>query len=210
MANGNALIVEDHPLYRDALIHLLRPVMGDRDIKATSSAEEGLRIGSTLANLRLILIDLGLPRMSGVEAIAAFRRAFPDARVIAVSASDDRREVMAALHAGALVFISKAVAAQILVKVIADVLADKVHEARWVTSNGEQTPMEGTPSGLTLRQQNVLTLLCQGHSNKEIGLRLGLAEITIKLHVSSIFRALAVTSRTQAMLAARRLGLYSV
>lgn len=69
--------------------------------------------------------------------------------------------------------------------------------------------MGDTPSGLTLRQREVLTLLCQGHSNKEIGLRLGLAEITVKLHVSSIFRTLSVASRTQAILAARRLGIYA-
>ncbi len=209
MARGNALIVEDHPLYRDALIHLLRPVLGDRDIKAASSAEEGLRIGGSLTDLHLILIDLGLPHMSGVEAIAAFRRTCPAARVIAVSASDDRREVMAALNAGARVFISKAVAAHVRVGVVSDVLAGNLSEARWVTTNGEQNPMEASPSGLTLRQQEVLTLLCQGHSNKEIGLRMGLAEITIKLHVSSIFRALSVANRTQALLAARRLGIYA-
>ncbi len=190
-------------------MHLLRQVLGDREIRTASSAEEGLRIGSSIVDLHLIVIDPGLPHMSGVEAITAFRRAFPDALIIAVSASDERREAMAALNAGALVFISKAVAANVLASVVADVLAGKLHETRWVQPSGEQTPMGDTPSGLTLRQREVLTLLCQGHSNKEIGLRLGLAEITVKLHVSSIFRTLSVASRTQAILAARRLGIYA-
>lgn len=206
-----ALIVEDHPLYRDALINLLRPVLGEREIKAASSAEEGLRLGQTIRDLRLILIDLGLPHMRGVEAITAFRRAFPEARLVAISASDDRREVMAALNAGALVFISKAVSAHVLVNAVAEIQAGKVHEARWITPNGEPGALDDSSStaSLTLRQREVLTLLCQGHSNKEIGLRMGLAEITIKLHVSSIFRSLSVANRTQALLAARRLGLYA-
>ena len=206
---GSALIVEDHPLYRDALISLLQPVFGGREIKAASSAEEGLRMAAAIQNLRVILLDPGLPRMNGVEAIGAFCRGYPAALVIAVSASDDRREVTAALRAGALVFVSKAVSPHVLTGVVADALAGKVQNARWITPDGEQAVAGEDLPDLPPRQREVLTLLCQGHSNKEIGLRLGLAEITVKMHVSAIFRALDVASRTQAVLAARRLGLYA-
>jgi len=207
--DASALIVEDHPLYRDALISLLQPVFGDREIKSASSAEEGLKVAAGMPGLRVILLDPGLPRMNGVEAIGAFCRAFPQALIIAVSASDDRREVDAALRAGALLFVSKAVAPDVLSGVVADTLAGKVQGARWITAEGEQN-MEGAGlPGLSPRQREVLTLLCQGHSNKEIGLRLSLAEITVKMHVSLIFRTLEVASRTQAVLAARRLGLYA-
>lgn len=206
--NGSALIVEDHPLYRDALISLLRPVFGEREVKAANSAEEGLRIAGATPDLRMILLDPGLPRMNGVEAIGAFSRAHPSALIIAVSASDDRREVAAALRAGALVFVSKAVPAGVLSGVVADALAGKVQTVRWITPDGDQTIAEEGLPEMPPRQREVLTLLCQGHSNKEIGLRLNLAEITVKMHVSSIFRALQVASRTQAILAARRLGLY--
>jgi two-component system nitrate/nitrite response regulator NarL len=177
-------------------------------VKAASSAEEGLRLAGATADLRMILIDPGLPRMNGVEAIAAFYRAHPSALIIAVSASDDRREVAAALRAGALVFVSKAVPAGVLSGVVADALAGKVHSVRWITPDGDQAITEEGLPEMPPRQREVLTLLCQGHSNKEIGLRLNLAEITVKMHVSSIFRALQVASRTQAILAARRLGLY--
>jgi len=207
--NGSALIVEDHPLYRDALISLLKPVFGDREVKSASSAEEGLRVAGSASDLRVILLDPGLPHMNGVEAIGAFYRAFPAALIIAVSASDDRREVAAALRAGALVFVSKAVSVDVLTGVVRDALAGKVQTVRWITPDGEQSVSEEGLPALPPRQREVLTLLCQGHSNKEIGLRLNLAEITVKMHVSSIFRALDVASRTQAVLAARRLGLYA-
>ena len=206
--DGSALIVEDHPLYRDALINLLRPVFGDREVKSASTAEEGLKVAGAIRDLRVILLDPGLPHMNGVEAIGAFYRAFPSALIIAVSASDDRREVAAALRAGALVFVSKAVSVDVLTGVVRDALAGKVQTVRWITPDGEQSVSEEGLPALPPRQREVLTLLCQGHSNKEIGLRLNLAEITVKMHVSSIFRALDVASRTQAVLAARRLGLY--
>ncbi|HEY4371498.1 MAG TPA: response regulator transcription factor [Burkholderiales bacterium] len=207
--NGSALVVEDHPLYRDALMSLLAPLFGESEIKAASSAEEGLRLAPTMTNLRVILIDPGLPRMNGVEAVSAFYRACPGALVIAVSASDDRREVTAALRAGALVFVSKAVPVEVLRDVVTDALAGRVQSARWIMPDGDHALEGEVLPGLPPRQREVLTLLCQGHSNKEIGLRLNLAETTVKMHVSSIFRALQVASRTQVILAARRLGLYA-
>lgn len=203
-----ALIVEDHPLYRDALRSLLIPLVGEAAIRAASSAEEGLRVAGASAP-RVILLDPGLPRMNGVEAVAAFARVCPQALIIAVSASDDRREVAAALRAGALAFVSKAVAPEVLSAVIAEALAGRPPQARWITADGSGEIEGESTSGLSPRQREVLTLLCQGHSNKEISLRLALAEITVKMHVSLIFRALQVASRTQAVLAARRLGLYA-
>lgn len=207
--NGSALVVEDHPLYRDALIALLTPVLGEQEIRSANSAEEGLRTAAAMPGLRVILVDPGLPQMNGVEAIGAFSRACPNTPIIAISASEDRREVTAALHAGALLFVSKAVSVEVLRGVVADVLAARVREARWVMPEGNQVLDGEVLPSLPPRQREVLTLLCQGHSNKEIGLRLNLAETTVKMHVSSIFRALQVASRTQVILAARRLGLYA-
>jgi DNA-binding NarL/FixJ family response regulator len=208
LKHARALIVEDHPLYRNALISLLQPAFGEAGIQAAPTAEEGLRLAAATPDLRIILLDPGLPQMNGVEAVAAFARACPGALIIAVSASDDRREVDAALRAGALAFVSKAVAPEVLSRVIADALAGR-GLGRWITAEGEQVLGEAQLPGLSPRQREVLTLLCQGHSNKEIGLRLSLAEITVKMHVTQIFRALDVASRTQAVRAARRIGLYA-
>lgn len=207
--DGSALIIEDHPLYRDALISLLRPALGGLEVEAVSSAEEGLKLASRLQKLRLVIIDPGLPGMSGVEAIRAICNVAPFATVIAVSASDDRREVRSALGAGARMFVSKAVPANVLTRAIVDSLAGKSQAARWIMPDGEQTIAASDVTTLTPRQRDILTLLCKGHSNKEMGLRLNLAEVTVKMHVSAVFRVLEVANRTQAVLAARRLGLYA-
>jgi DNA-binding NarL/FixJ family response regulator len=202
-----ALIIEDHPLFRAALIHLVRATLPAVEPVAASSAEAGLKLSATLSEIRLILLDPGLPGMNGAEAIAAFSRACPAAGLIAVSASEDRRDAMAALRAGARVFVSKAVSTEILGELLQRVMAGEVKTPVWITPHGANS-LEDEPSlVLTPRQREILTLLAQGHSNKEIGLRLDLAEITVKMHVSAIFRALNVANRTQAVLVARRLGL---
>ena len=203
-----ALIIEDHPLFRDALLHLVRTTLAEFEPVAASSAEEGLKLAGTLADVRLVLLDPGLPGLAGAEAIAAFCRTYPAAALVAVSASEDRREAMAALRAGAKVFVSKAVSTEVLGEALVRATAGGMQQAEWITPQG-RTIVDGGESAvlLTPRQHDILTLLSQGHSNKEIGLRLDLAEITVKMHVSAIFRTLGVANRTQAVLAARRLGM---
>jgi DNA-binding NarL/FixJ family response regulator len=203
--SGSALIIDDHPLYRDALLQLLRTMLPEASVKAASSAEEGLRLAETLPDLRLVLLDFALPGMSGTEATAVLLRRHPKLAIIAVSASEERRDATAALRAGAKQFISKAVPTDVLAGAIERALAGDFSGPEWLTPSGAGGLDTGEHSQLTPRQ---LEVLAQLHlPNKEIGLRLGLAEVTVKMHVSSIFRALNVANRTQAMQAARRLAL---
>lgn len=205
----SALIIEDHPIYRDALTMFLRAILGDKNVSAVSSTEQGLALIGNLENLGLILLDLGLPGMNGVEAINSLQRKCPEAAIVVVSASEDRREISAALRAGAKAFVSKAVSTTVISGVVQKILAAEPLESPWIIVRGNQEAGQEQLLGLTPRQREALAFLCQGLSNKEIGQRLGLAEITVKIHVSSIFRALGVVNRTQAVLAARRFGLYS-
>jgi two-component system, NarL family, nitrate/nitrite response regulator NarL len=126
---------------------------------------------------------------------------------VAVSASEDRRDATAALRAGARIFVSKSVSTDTLGHLLQRVLAGEVDKPEWITPLGTKSLEDETTLLLTPRQREILSLLAQGHSIKEIGLRLGLAEIAVKMHVSTIFRALNVANRTQAVLVARRLGL---
>ena len=201
------LIVEDHPLYRGALIQLMQSVVGEAGTVAVSSAEAGLRQLDDLADVGLIVLDMGLPGLNGVEAIRAFIRTCPLVPIIVVSASEDRQEANAALQAGACVFLSKAVSTEVITDVARRVLAGAVLKNEWISASGAQSLGGASAFVLTPRQQETLVLLSNGHSNKEIGLRMGLAEITVKVHVSAVFRALDVVNRTQAVLVARRMGL---
>lgn len=204
---GTALVVEDHPLYRDALSLVLRQIFGAERVGAAASAEEGLRLAQQAADLALILLDPGLPGINGVEAVTAFRRLRPGIPVIAISASEDRRDAEAALRAGAIAFVSKASSTEVVSDLVRRVCAGEVAEPLWISATGAAVLADTPAAELTQRQQEILLLLCQGHPNKEIGLRLNLAEVTVKMHVSSIFKALGVANRTQAVLEARRRGL---
>src|SRR5262245_36455904 len=203
--SGSALIVDDHPLYREALSQLLRALVGDRNVRTASSAEEGIRLAEQLRDLRIVLMDFGLPGMSGTEAIATLLQRRPDVELITVSASEDRRDAGAALRAGARHFISKAVGTDVLAETIRRVLNGDYSAPEWITPSGAGMLDAGDQAPLTPRQLEILSLLHL--PNKEIGLRLGLAEVTVKMHVSAIFRILEVANRTQAMQAARRLSL---
>jgi DNA-binding NarL/FixJ family response regulator len=201
----SALIIDDHPLYRDALAQLLRTILSEASVRAASSAGEGLRVAEGLPELRLVLLDFSLPGMSGTEAIDTILRKFPNVVIIAVSASEQRRDASAALRAGAKQFISKAVSTEVMADAIRRVLAGDFSAPRWLTPTGAGVIEASEGCLLTPRQ---LEILGQLHlSNKEIGLRLGLAEVTVKMHVSSIFRALNVANRTQATQVARTLSL---
>jgi DNA-binding NarL/FixJ family response regulator len=202
---GSALIIDDHPLYRDALAQLLRTILSESSVRAASSAGEGLRVAEGLPELGLVLLDFALPGMSGTEAFDTIQRRFPNVVIIAVSASEQRRDATAALRAGAKQFISKAVSTEVMADAIRRVLAGDFSAPRWLTPTGAGVIEASESTLLTPRQVEILGQLHL--SNKEIGLRLGLAEVTVKMHVSSIFRALKVANRTQATQVARTLSL---
>lgn len=204
-----AIIVEDHPLYLEALVELLRPILGDSNVIAARSAEEGLCMVAAFPQLRIAIIDLDLPGMSGAEAIAAFRNVCPAAAIVVVSATDDRRDINAAFRAGAHMAISKATPKERLVEAVECLLSGPPLTQEWITPLSTLGALAKTEDiTLTPRQRQVLFCLCNGYSNKEIGLRLAIEEPTVKVHVSSVLRVLGVVNRQEAILKAQRLGLH--
>lgn len=187
-----ALVIEDHPLFRNALVHLIRPVL-DVELCLASTAEEGLEILEQEAEIRLVVMDLGLPGpLRSAAAVAAVRQARPDVPLLVVSGTEDAAGIEAALAAGANAYVSKAASA--------NELSDALRKLAAV--GGREVPKD-----LTRRQHEILCLLCDGLSNKEIGRKLDLSDATVKMHMTAILRALGVLSRTQAVLIARSLGL---
>lgn len=161
----------------------------------------------------LALIDLSMPGMDGFAALEAVRRSAPDIFLVVVSASEDPADVRRALDAGAQGFICKSSGSASMMAGIRSVLAGDTFVSPQI-----MLPMIGAkparPAGdgemgqrLTPRQRDVLAMLRQGKSNKEIARDLDLAEITVKLHVTAILRTLGCENRTQAAIMAARMGL---
>lgn len=203
---GSLLVVEDHPICQEALVRELGKLPGFRSVLACGTAEEGLRLAET-QDIRLVLLDIWLPGLSGIEAMPRFRRARPMAPLLVFSASDNHREVAAAFRAGAIAFVSKGVPLARLGSTIQRARTGTIAEPEWVAPEDRGGVPDDALPALTHRQKQIIALLSRGLSNKEIAHHLDLAEITVKQHVSAILRLLKVNNRTQAVLATRRLGL---
>ncbi len=204
--NKTVLVVDDHPMFRDAMTRLVEEPGGRRVICA-ATAEEGLHKVREQP-VDLVLLDLGLPGASGVDAITLFRQA-SSATLVVVSASEHRQEIASAMRAGAGTVVSKGVSREVLQSTVEQALNGTLQPAaspKWIRPTGQLAVSTEPGRGLTPRQQEIATLLMNGHPNKEIGMRLGLAEITVKTHLTAIFRLLGVVNRTQAVVAIRRLG----
>lgn len=157
----------------------------------------------------IILLDLALPQLAGIAAVYQLVADFPDNPLAIVSASEDYMQVSSCLHAGAKLFISKAAPPKLLVSAVRQLIEGTKLYANWFDAEGERTVDTRHAIRLTERQLEVLGLICEGKSNREIAAQLEVAEITAKAHVSAIFRELKVVNRTQALLAAQRLGFAS-
>jgi DNA-binding NarL/FixJ family response regulator len=203
---------------------LLAPLVAGGRIGQAGTCEEALAIVGTQGPFDLVLMDLGLPGMSGIDGIAVLRERTPEIPVVALSSSDDRDTVIRALDAGAMGFIPKSSSPGVLAGALQLILSKGIYLPPSVFldelrsgSHRVESPL-GAPAterkavvpadlGMTPRQADVLLCILQGKSAKLICRELGLSANTVKTHTSAVLRALNVTTRTQAIVAAGRIGL---
>jgi DNA-binding NarL/FixJ family response regulator len=214
----NVLLIDDHALFREGVALLLRPLVDDLSTWEAGSCEEALALIDERGVPDMVLMDLGLPGMSGLECITVLHERLPGLPVVALSSSDDRDTVLAALDGGAMGFIPKSSTSSVFVAALKLILANGIYLPPAVFLSGPRTADEGgtapapparTPSelGLTARQADVLHLILQGKPAKLICRELDLSPGTVKAHTSAVLRALNVTTRTQAVVVAGKLGL---
>ena len=205
----HALIIDDHPLYRAAIARLVDSVRAEvpMTLIEVASAEEGLRVAAELKEIRLVVLDLMLPGLKGVAAISAIRHACPDACLVLVSANENRAQIIEGLHAGANVFVSKGAPTDRMADTIRRGIDGELTQPEWLSAAGVTVSNLVPERAFTPRQAQVLRHVAAGLSNKEISERLHLAEVTVKMHIGSIFRFLSVNNRTKAVTEAQRRGL---
>jgi DNA-binding NarL/FixJ family response regulator len=176
------------------------------DMKVCGQAESGTDALRLFRQHRadVILMDLRLPGMSGLDALRAIRRQDPSARCVVLTTYEGDEDIHQALEAGAAGYLIKAMSHDTLVDALR-----KVHSGtRFLPAPVAQSLAMRTPnSDLSPREREVLSLMVQGKSNKDIGAALRITEATVKCHVSVILERLGVTDRTQAVIAALQRGL---
>jgi DNA-binding NarL/FixJ family response regulator len=212
------LLVDDQQLFREGLATLLSV---REEIEVVGEAANGLEALERTAVLRprVVLMDLRMPVLNGIEATRRLHAAHPDVRVVALTTFDDDEDVFEALKAGALGYLLKDVSADKLVEAIRaaargesflqpSVAAKVINEFARLAETQTPTAIAELPTEmLSEREAQVLRLLASGASNKEIAVALNLAEGTVKNHVTSVLGKLGVRDRTQAALQAKALGL---
>jgi DNA-binding NarL/FixJ family response regulator len=210
------LVIEDHALVREGLIQTLRQLDAEVEVQGAADCESGCTLLGVAEDFDLVLLDLALPGVDGLTCLGLLRQRFPALPVVIVSAYDDTNTVYGALKAGAAGFVPKAYSSDRLLGALRQVLEGAIFipEQTLPAANGVGLAVPRTKAGkspadlgLTSRQGDVLALMAKGRSNREIAELLGLSEGTVKIHITAIFKALGVSSRTQALIAIARHGI---
>jgi DNA-binding NarL/FixJ family response regulator len=203
------LLVEDQTLMRQGLKTILNLEPGMNVVGEAADGEPGIHQALAL-HPDVILMDIQMPGISGIEAIAAICAVWPEARIIILTTFGRDEYVFQGIRAGAVGFLLKDAPADELVQTIRRVHAGEVFIQPEIASRLLReliAPQEWLIEPLSQREQEVLVLVAQGYANREIAERLVLAEGTVKNHVSSILGKLQAENRTQAADIARRHGL---
>jgi DNA-binding NarL/FixJ family response regulator len=213
-----ALLVDDHALLRDGLALMMEQEFPALKLLQAGNLAEARSAVRDHPDIRLVLLDLGLPDGHGIDALPMLREEAPGATLVVLSADDSPDTVIAAINAGAAGFIPKTANSGAMVDALRIVLSGGVHvPASLLDAQGSQRlanaaasaarPLSPSDLGLSPRQAEVLRLLIDGKRNKQISRQLDMSESTVKTHLEAIFRKLEVNTRTQAVVAAARLGL---
>lgn len=205
------LVVEDHALVREGMVRLLRQLDEEVVVVEAGDGDAALKALDAEEDYDLVLMDLAMPNMDGFSALEIIRRQYPAIPVAVISAYDDLPTITRVINNGASGFIPKAFSGEAMLSALRDILDGQIFRPS-ATSQAKMDAVQTRPTiggsvtpteiGLTDRQAQVLALMMRGLSNREIAKQLDLSEGTVKIHATAIFKALGVSSRAEAMVAA--------
>lgn len=201
------VVIDDHPVVREGLVAMLEDEAEFRVVGEAGSAEEALRLVAA-TRPDVVLLDLELPGMSGLEAIPALNEAHPEAALLVLTAYDTDERVLGAIRAGARGYLLKGASLEAIARAIRVVHAGESYLDPRIANKvlAELRPHKHTTT-LSDREREVLRLVAEGLANKQIAQSLGVTERTVKYHVTSILNKLGAENRAHAVALAAQRGL---
>lgn len=207
----SALVVDDHPLFCEALSMTLKSALSVEKIITADRLERAITLVQGEARPDVVLLDLNLPDVNGMEGLIRLKTAAPDVPIIVVSSLAENRIITSAIKAGASGFIPKHSQREVFLRAFAEIWAGKTYVPDGyvpVSAEAGDAPSAEEDAihrlaQLTPQQARILRFVCEGKLNKQIAFDLSIAETTVKAHVTAILRKLGVHSRTQAVLMAQ-------
>lgn len=209
------LLVEDHPLVREAMVGILSQLGDSVEVTQAGTCQDALVSLAANEDVDLIVVDLALPGLDGFSFMEILRQEHKSLPVVVISAYDDAGSIKRAFELGASGFIPKTYPSDQVLAILRRILEGKIFrpDGGTVAEIQHGAPVEELPSlenirelGLTERQAEVLAQVVLGKSNREIGQALGISEGTVKIHITAVFKSLGVTSRTQALVVVSKLN----
>lgn len=203
------LVVDDHPLFRQGVVHSLQMDPEFRVVGETASGEEALELARTLMP-DVVLLDVSMPGWNGIVTAEKIAMACPATAIVMLTGSDDKDKLLSALKAGARGYVLKGVSARELANVVRSAFGGEVYVSPSIAAEMLVSLTQGKAPDplqeLTERERNILALIGNGLTNREIGEKIFLSEKTIKHYVTNILQKLQVRSRVEAALLATRHG----
>jgi DNA-binding NarL/FixJ family response regulator len=194
------LIVDDHPLYRDALESALELMFPGADIRTSNTLGEAVKTIGAGFMPDLVMFDLKLPDVSGISGFCKLQSLVPDARILVISSLASVDLVQSLMQQGASGFLPKDTSACKLKTVLGKIMAGQTHVPNDYRRQGPVTEIDNPVlNELTPQQQRIMKLICTGKANKQIAYELSLAEATVKAHITALLRRLGARNRTQAV-----------
>ena len=203
------LLADDHTLIRENLGEFLKTLEEGVTVIEASSLQEAKSIAASHPRFDLIILDLKMPGMQGLQGLADMVERYPEVPTVILSGSIDREDVVGALNQGARGYIPKTISGKAMLNAVRLVLSGETYVPSIALPGGDDVPLGSrrdaepvvrTPlDDLTAREREVLSLLVKGLPNKVIARELDLKEITVKVHLQSVFRKLGVSNRAQAV-----------
>jgi len=201
------LIVEDHPVVLEVMAVLVRNVFPDATVHCAHDCSEAERIATSIGDLDLALVDLGLPGCAGISSLTRLREIVPQTSVVVVSGIEEREVILAALEAGAKGYIPKTSQPGVIRAALRLVAEGAIYIPPQAIAAQPCGEVQAHLPVLTGRQLEVLRLITRGFANKDIAAHLRIARDTVKQHAKAVYTALGVANRSQAARAAERRGI---
>jgi DNA-binding NarL/FixJ family response regulator len=205
------LIADDHDLVRDTIEEFLKRLAKDIQVLHAANLSQALDLLRKADTLDLVLLDLRMPGMNGLAGLKAVQTVRADVPIVILSGETNPDTIRNALQAGAAGFLPKTMRGTAMLSALRLILAGERYIPDIMVAEQSVRAEDGAgggpgPGSLSPREREVIGLLVQGLSNKEIGHRLGIEVVTVALHLRSVYRKLGVTSRTQAVRMAMEQG----
>lgn len=204
------LIADDHALYRDGLALRLEQIAPDAVILQASNYAQIFKIIKTDSDISIIILDIEMQDMPWLDALQMMHKMLPQTAIVVVSASEDGRTIRSVMATGVKGYIPKRSDAKVFDNALKLILDGGTYVPPILINNPPINNLSTKSTGLktlTNRQSQVLDLIAQGKSNKQIAYDMGVSESTVKLHINALLRSLHVSNRTQAVITAQKLGI---